>query len=110
MERIFPDGGGTVRERAPGPIDVETAVFDHVVEPVAYTCLKFMLFRQGTSLVHSRHGRVHARPGTLVIVCGGTLCGGIPETSVTVSTAYVSLDYLLDQLTWRLHGMLLDRH
>lgn len=110
MERIFPDSGGTVRARAPGPIDVETAVFDHVVEPVAYTCLKFMLFRQGASLIHSRHGRVHARPGTLVIVCGGTQCGGIPETSVTVSTAYVSLDYLLDQLTWRLHGMLLDRH
>lgn len=110
MERIFPDGGEAVRERAPGPIHVETKVFDQVVEPVAYTCLKFMLFREGTSLVHSAHGKVPARPGTLVIVCAGTLCGGIPEPSVKVTTAYVALDYLLDQLTWRLNGLLLDRH
>lgn len=110
MERIFPDGGEAVRERAPGPIHVETKVFDQVVEPVAYMCLKFMLFREGTSLVHSAHGKVQAHPGTLVIVCAGTLCGGIPEPSVKVTTAYVTLDYLLDQLTWRLNGLLLDRH
>ena len=85
-------------------------MFDQVVEPVAYMCLKFMLFREGTSLVHSAHGKVQARPGTLVIVCAGTLCGGIPEPSVKVTTAYVALDYLLDQLTWRLNGLLLDRH
>lgn len=110
MERIFPDGVEAVRERAPGPIHVETAVFDEVVDPVAYTCLKFMLFREGASLAHSAHGKVNARPGWLVIVCAGTLCGGIPEPSVRVTTAYVSLDYLLDQLTWRLNGLLLDRH
>ena len=110
MERIFPDGGEAVRERAPGPIHVETKVFDQVVEPVAYMCLKFMLFRDGTSLVHSAHGKVQAHPGTLVIVCAGTLCGGIPEPSVKVTTAYVTLDYLLDQLTWRLNGLLPDRY
>ncbi|MEA5052719.1 MAG: AraC family transcriptional regulator [Propionicimonas sp.] len=46
----------------------------------------------------------------LVIVCAGTLCGAIPEPSATVTTAFVNLDYLLDQLTWRLNGLLLDRH
>jgi AraC-like DNA-binding protein len=110
MERIFPDGEEAVRERAPGPIHVETAVFDQVVDPVAYTCLKFMLVREGACLVHSAYGREPARPGSLVIVCAGMLCGGIPEPSVRVTTAYVSLDYLLDQLTWRLNGLLLDRH
>lgn len=110
MGHTLSDDRGNVRQRAPGPIHVETKVFDQVVEPVAYMCLKFMLFREGTSLVHSAHGKVQARPGTLVIVCAGTLCGGIPESSVIVSTAYVNLDYLLDQLTWRLHGLLSDRY
>ena len=110
MEHTFPGDDGSVRERAPGPIHVVTAVFDEVVEPVAYTCLKLMLFREGASLIHSAHGRVQARPGTLLVVCAGTLCGGIPVRSVRVTTAYVNLDYLLDQLTWRLNGLLLDRH
>lgn len=110
MEHTFPGDDGSVRERAPGPIHVVTAVFDEVVEPVAYTCLKLMLFREGASLIYSAHGRVQARPGTLLVVCAGTLCGGIPVRSVRVTTAYVNLDYLLDQLTWRLSGLLLDRH
>ncbi|QQT70808.1 helix-turn-helix transcriptional regulator [Brevibacterium casei] len=110
MERIFPDGVEAVRERAPGPIHVETDSSTRVVEPVAYTCLRFMLVREGRLFVHSRHGTAHARPGMLVIVCAGTLCGAIPEPSATVTTAFVNLDYLLDQLTWRLNGLLRDRH
>lgn len=93
MERSFPDREGSVRRRTPGLIDVERAVFDHVVEQVTYTCLKLMLFRQGAYLIHSRHGRVRALPRTLVFECGGTLCGSIPVTSVTVSSAYAGLDY-----------------
>ena len=81
-----------------------------MVEPVAYMCLRFMLVREGRLFVHSRHGTAHARPGMLVIVCAGTLCGAIPEPSATVTTAFVNLDYLLDQLTWRLNGLLRDRH
>ena len=81
-----------------------------MVEPVAYTCLRFMLVREGRLFVHSRHGTTHARPGMLVIVCAGTLCGAIPEPNATVTTAFVNLDYLLDQLTWRLNGLLRDRH
>lgn len=110
MERIFPGSAGAVRQRAPGPIHVETESSTRVVEPVAYTCLRFMLVREGRLFVHSRHGTARARPGMLVIVCAGTLCGAIPEPSATVTTAFVNLDYLLDQLTWRLNGLLLDRH
>ena len=58
MGHTLSDDRGNVRQRAPGPIHVETKVFDQVVEPVAYMCLKFMLFREGTSLVHSAHGKV----------------------------------------------------
>lgn len=110
MERIFPGSAGAVRQRAPGPIHVETESSTRVVEPVAYTCLRFVLVREGRLLVHSRHGTAHARPGMLVIVCARTLCGAIPEPSATVTTALVNLDYLLDQLTWRLNGLLRDRH
>ena len=110
MERIFPGIAGAVRQRAPGPIHVETESSTRVVEPVAYMCLRFMLVREGRLFMHSRHKTVHARPGMLVIVCGGTLCGAIPEPRATVTTAFVNLDYLLDQLTWRLNGLLRDRH
>lgn len=111
MERFFTGGSGTAQGRAAGPIVVETAAFAQVVDPVAYNCMKFILVREGASVIHSKYGLERARAGSLVVVvCAATLCGAIPKPRVLVTTAYVNLDYLLNQLTWRLHGLLVDRH
>ena len=110
MERFFTGGSGAASGRAAGPIVVETAAFAQVVEPVAYNCMKFILVREGASVIHSKYGLEHTRECSLVVVCAATLCGAIPAPRVRVTTAYVNLDYLLDQLTWRLHGLLVDRH
>ena len=110
MERFFagvwpgPDLAGWL------PVMVQTRSYTRPVDPVAYDCVKVMLIRQGSVILFSEFGERPARAGDLIVLCATTLCGAVPEGTVTVSTAYVDADYLLDQLAWRHAEHLADRY
>ena len=62
-----------------------------------------MLTREGSVRLLSEFGQQIARAGDLIELCATTLCGAIPQGTVTVSTAYVDPDYLLDQVRRTFH-------
>lgn len=92
------------------PVVVQTRAFTRPVDPVAYDCVKIMLIREGSAILFSEFGERPTRVGDLVVLCAATLCGAVPEGEVTVSTAYVDTDYLMDQLAWRHAEHLADRY
>ncbi|GGO59865.1 hypothetical protein GCM10010910_03860 [Microbacterium nanhaiense] len=92
------------------PVDVKTRKFTAPSHPVAYDCVKLMLIRSGTVLLHAKDRCRLLRPGDLVVLCAVTLCGALPRNEVEVSTAYVDPDYLLDQIAWRHAEVLPDRY
>ena len=108
MEHLFagPDGQGV---GAWCPVRVQTRSYDRPVDVVAYDCAKIMLIREGSVRLLSEFGQQIARAGDLIVLCATTLCGAIPQGTVTVSTAYVDPEYLLDQVRWCHAEQLADR-
>ena len=68
-----------------------------------------MLIREGSVRLLSEFGQPIAQARDLIVLCATTLCGAIPQGTVTVSTAYVDPDYLLDQARWCHAEQLADR-
>lgn len=79
------------------------------VEPAAYDCVRVMVIRDGSAILHSEFGRQPVNPGDVVLLGANTLCGGIPEELVTVTTIYADSDFVVDQVYWQHVGMVQDR-
>ncbi len=108
MERLR-EGLEDTDDHAWRPVEVQTRFHAAPVDPVAYDCVKFMLIRAGQVTLLSEFGKRLAVAGDFIVLCATTLCGAIPSPSVTVTTAYVDPDYLLDQVLWNNAEALGDR-
>lgn len=92
------------------PIVARTTTVYRPLGPFAYDCVKLIVVRDGSAILYSRYfGERHIKPGDAVLLGPGVLCGSEPEGHNTVTTVYLDLDYVLDQLFWQHVGMLDNR-
>lgn len=83
------------------PFHAATTIFNQEVAPVAYGCVKFVVVRSGQARLLSEDDEYHVAVGDIAIVSPNTICGTIPQESVSATTVYVNEDYVLDQLFWQ---------
>lgn len=92
-----------------GPIAVETREFRREVFPVAFDCVKLLLIREGSTILRTGSETTFASEGDLVFLRTATVCGGMPEQTVTISTLYIDTDYLFELWVWQLAPIGHDR-
>jgi AraC family transcriptional regulator len=78
-------------------------------DPVAYDCVKVIVIRSGSAILFSEFGQKPVKIGDVVILGANVLCGSEPEGHVTVTTIYLDIDYVIDQVFWQHAGLLQDR-
>lgn len=92
------------------PILARTTTVYRPLGPFAYDCVKLIVVRDGSAILYSRYfGERHIKPGDAILLGPGVLCGSEPEGHNTVTTVYLDLDYVLDQLFWQHVGILNNR-
>lgn len=92
------------------PILARTTTVCRPLGPFAYDCVKLIVVRDGSAILYSRYfGERHIKPGDAILLGPGVLCGSEPEGHNTVTTVYLDLDYVLDQLFWQYSGVLDNR-
>lgn len=79
-------------------------------EARAFDYVRFIFIRAGTAVLCSEFGERPVRAGDVVILAPNTLCGSHPEGSLTTTTIYAELDYLVDQTFWQHADALMDRY
>ncbi len=83
------------------PFHAATKIFNQEIAPVAYDCVKFVVVRSGQARLLSNDDEYHVAVGDIAIIGPNTLCGAIPQNSVSATTVYLNEDYVLDQLFWQ---------
>lgn len=92
------------------PILARTTTVYRPLGPFAYDCVKLIVVRDGSAILYSRYfGERHIKPGDAILLGPGVLCGSEPEGHNTVTTVYLDIDYVLDQLFWQHIGVLDSR-
>lgn len=91
------------------PILARTRTVHRPVGPVAYDCVKVIVVRDGSALLFSEFGQQPATVGDVILLGANTLCGGEPEGHITITTVYLDIDYVIDQVFWQHAGLLKDR-
>ncbi|MCM1011792.1 AraC family transcriptional regulator [Brevibacterium sp. XM4083] len=72
--------------------------------------MKLIVVRDGSAILYSHYfGEHHIKLGDAVLLGPGVLCGSEPEGHNTVTTIYLDIDYVLDQLFWQHVGVLNSR-
>ncbi|OFL64959.1 MULTISPECIES: AraC family transcriptional regulator [unclassified Brevibacterium] len=79
-------------------------------EARAFDYVRFIFIRAGTAVLFGDVGERPVRAGDVVVLAPNTLCGSHPEGSLTTTTIYAELDYLVDQTFWQHADALVDRH
>lgn len=80
------------------PILAKTQTAHAVIEPIAFDCVKFIVVRDGSSLLFSEFGCLHVNVGDVIVPAAHTLCGAEPEGRVTTTTLYLDRDDVIDQV------------
>ncbi|SMX87794.1 AraC-type DNA-binding protein [Brevibacterium aurantiacum] len=83
--------------------------FDRPVGPAAFDCVQVIVVRDGSAILKGEAGQEPVTVGDVLLLGPNILCGAEPEGHVTVTTIYLDLDYLLDQVFWQHSHILRDR-
>lgn len=73
----------------------------------AYGRVQFSFIRHGSAIFYSDQGEHLVKAGDVLVLSPNVLCDTRPEGSITTTTVYVDLDYLVDQTFWQ-HAEILD--
>ena len=84
------------------PLLARTRSIRRPIAPVVYDCVRVVVIRDGTAILHAEFGQKPVRPGDV-------LCRAEPEGQVTFTAVMLDPDYVLDQLRWQHAGVLQDR-
>ena len=87
-----------------------TETYISPVGPQGYDAVQLSFIRHGSAQVFSDFGERLVRAGDIVILAPNTLYEAHPEGSVTSTSVYVVLDYLIDQTFWQYAAILSDRY
>jgi AraC family transcriptional regulator len=69
--------------------------------PVVFDCVKLVLIRERSTILTTENDTTFASEGDLVFLRTATLCRGMPERTVTISTLYIDTDYLFELWVWQ---------
>ena len=86
-----------------------TRTIHRPVGPVAYDCVKLIVVRDGSAILLSEFGQQPVKPGGVILLGPNVLAGSEPEGHITVTTIYLDIDYVLDQVRWQYAAYLEDR-
>jgi Transcriptional regulator containing an amidase domain and an AraC-type DNA-binding HTH domain len=86
-----------------------TSTVDRPLGPAAYDCVKVVVIRSGSAIMFTDFGEATVCAGDVILLGTNVLCRCEPDGYVTVTTIYLDLDYLLDQLFWQYADVLRDR-
>lgn len=79
------------------------------VGPGSFDCVQVIFIRDGSAFLIGGTGREPVAVGDVLLLGSNVLYGAEPEGHVTVTTIYLDLDYLLDQVFWQHSHILRDR-
>ena len=79
------------------------------VGPAAFDCVQVIFVRDGSAILLGEAGQELVSIGDVLLLGPNVLYGSQPEGHVTVTTIYLDLDYLLDQVFWQHSHILRDR-
>src|SRR5690625_899835 len=79
------------------------------VEPASFDCVQVIFIRDGSAFLIGETGQEPVTVGDVLLLGSNVLYGAEPEGHVTVTTIYLDLDYLLDQVFWQHSHVLRDR-
>ncbi|GIJ25825.1 hypothetical protein Vqi01_09870 [Micromonospora qiuiae] len=79
------------------------------VGPAAFDCVQVVFIRDGSAILLGEAGQEPVSIGDVLLLGPNVLYGAEPEGHVTVTTIYLDLDYLLDQVFWQHSHILRDR-
>lgn len=79
------------------------------VGPASFDCVQVIFIRDGSAFLIGETGQETVTVGDVLLLGANVLYGAEPEGHVTVTTIYLDLDYLLDQLFWQHSHILRDR-
>lgn len=91
------------------PLFATTRSARNLVRPVAYSCVKCILIRDGSVIVSGEFGQRPVSVGDVLLLGADVSCGAEPEGQVTVTTVYLDPGYAVDLFYWQYAGLLLDR-
>lgn len=83
------------------PIAAPTRSSRREVAAEAYDCVRFLLIRNGSMILHSDRVHQPVRVGGVVRWSHQSVCGYEPEGDATVTMLGVDLDYLVEHLFWQ---------
>lgn len=108
-ERELIDHAEQIVLEALSPLLARTRTVHRPVGPVAYDCVKMIVVRDGSAILFSEFGQRPVKPGDVILLGPNVLCGSEPEGLITLTTLYLDMDYILDQVRWQYAGFLSDR-
>lgn len=91
------------------PLFARTRTVHRPLELAAYDCVKVIVIRDDSAIVHSEFGQRFAREGDVLLFGANVLWGGEPEGHIAVTTVYLDPDYVVDELFWRYADRFSDR-
>lgn len=78
-----------------------TNTLDRLIGPVSYDCVKLIFVRSGSAVLNGEFGERLIVSGDVVLLNSNTVCGASPQGTITVTTIYLDIDFVLDQLLWQ---------
>lgn len=91
------------------PITARSCTASRPAASDSYDCLRLIVLREGSAILHSQLYQRPVAVGDAVLVCANTLCSAEPEDRYTVTVVCIDTDYLIDQVFWTHVGLLSDR-
>lgn len=71
------------------------------VLPSAHDCVMLLVVREGQRSSRASSSSSPSASETLCSLGANTLCGCVPERSITITTICLDTDYLVDQIFWQ---------
>lgn len=90
------------------PVAARTDTFVKPVQRRAFSHVRFLFLRHGSAIVFGPAGQQIVSTGDVLVLAPDTLLGGRPEGSVTITTVFTDLDYLLNQTYWQYASLVAD--
>lgn len=103
------DASGRTRLSEYSPIVVRTGSIHRASELAAYDCIRIVVIRDGSAILHGEFGREPVTVGHVVVLGDNVRCRTEPEGHVTSTVICIDPDYVADQIFWQYAHMLHDR-
>lgn len=102
----------TESEEAPlcfSPVGARSYTIRLAIQPLAFDYLSLSFIRAGSAIVLGDFGERPVAAGDVLALAEHTFCGIEPEGTLNITTMYLDMDYISDQVFWQHSDILTDR-